>query len=134
MAVHVIIIVLILLVPVGLFFAGAWLNARYRARTGERVTQRATTADRDLAAAAAQDRGWDRAVMEAAVRDAWARRPDAAEITDITLARVIDRPGTDDDRADFLVSSAGGQTLVVLARSGDTWSEAHPSGSAPVEA
>jgi uncharacterized protein YjbJ (UPF0337 family) len=54
-----------------------------------------TQADQDLAAAAAADRGWDRAKLEAAARAAYAVEH-GGEPDSLTLVEVLDRPGTDE--------------------------------------
>ena len=50
--------------------------------------------DQDLAAAAASDRGWDRALLETAARRICAEQY-GAEPEELTLIEVIDRPGTE---------------------------------------
>jgi hypothetical protein len=132
--VSVVAIVLIALVGVLLilFLGGTLANARHRRAAGDDLRTRAAAADRDLARAAAEDRGWDRAVLESAVRAAWAKHEGAAAIESIALMTVLDRPGTDEDEAMFVVTAGGRETHVALARRGDVWSEAaQPSGSAP---
>jgi hypothetical protein len=131
-----IILLAIALVFVFLFVIGAFANSRHRARTRNLVRERAQVADRDLAAAEAKDRGWDRAVLEAAIRDAWAGREGAPPIEEITLVAVVDPPGTDSDRAEFLVTAGETAVEIRLARTGNTWAEeprgaAQPSGSSP---
>jgi hypothetical protein len=134
-----IILLAIAVVLVFLFFIGAFANSRHRARTASTVRERAQAADRDLAAAEAKDRGWNRDVLEAAVRDAWSRREGAPPIDEIALLAVIDPPGTDSDRAEFLVTAGETAAEIRLARTGDAWAEeptggAQPSGSSPSDA
>jgi hypothetical protein len=118
-----IILLAIAVVFVFLFFIGAFANSRHRARTRNTVRERAQAADRDLAAAEAKDRGWNRDVLEAAIRDAWARREGAPPIDEITLLAVIDPPGTDSDRAEFLITAGETAAEIRLARTGDAWAE-----------
>jgi Na+-transporting methylmalonyl-CoA/oxaloacetate decarboxylase gamma subunit len=127
-----IVIAVLALLAFVMFWLGLFANDRWRRRTAAAAVRHATQADHDLAAAAAQDRGWDRAVLEAAVRDAWATRPDAAPIDELQLLAVIDPPGTDSDRAEFHVRAAGGEAIIYLARTGDSWAEtSQPSDSSP---
>ncbi len=105
-----------------LFIGGFIVSSRHRRATEDEFRARVATADRDLAAAAAQDRGWDRPVLEAAVRAAWAERQGSAPIDAIALVSVRDLPGTEDDEATFQVTSGGTPFDLVLSRSGDAWS------------
>jgi len=109
----IILIVAIVVLAVG----GVIARTQQLKRTRPAFDRSLTKADHDLAAAAAADRGWDRAKLEAAARAAYASEhggePDA-----LTLVEVLDRPGTDEDEAVF---EAGGRR-VVLGRRGDEWS------------
>lgn len=131
MTVLAIILLAIAVVLLFLFFIGAFANSRHRARTRNLVQERAAAADRDLAAAQAKDRGWNREVLETAVRTAWARREGAPPIDTITLLAVIDPPGTDSDRAEFLVTAGETAVDMTLARTGDAWAEAPAGGAQP---
>ena len=115
-----IIIVVFVLLVVLLIVGGLIANAR-RARGGEdelRVALR--EADRALAAARAVDRGWDREAMEAAARAAFAARS-PAEVGELLLMQVIDRPGTEEDQALFRVVTDAGSEEILLVRQGDAW-------------
>ena len=56
--------------------------------------------NRDLAAAHAEDNGWERDTLEAAARRVYAAER-GSEPAELDLVQVIDRPGTDDDHAVF---------------------------------
>jgi len=117
-----------LLVIVGilvlLFLGGLAANARVRAAHDHELTRKISEADNALASARAQDRGWDPALLEAAARTAFeARRPGIVPER-IDLIQVVDRPGTDEDRALMQVAHAGGAEEIELHRSGDRWSAA----------
>jgi hypothetical protein len=105
-----------------LFLIGGFLGARRRDvwQEGDRERHIAE-ADQALEQARAADRGWDRAVMEAAVRRALeAERPELrAERLDLVL--VDDRPGVEEDRAHFMASGPEGHAHVVLARGDAGW-------------
>jgi hypothetical protein len=135
--VSVLAIVLIAIVGVLLilFLGGTVANARHRRAARDRLRERAAAADRDLAQTAAAARGWDRAGLEAAVRQTWSNRQGAAAIDAIALVTVLDRPGTDEDEAVFVVSAGGRDSQVALRRTGDVWAEnAQPSASGPAAA
>src|SRR3712207_8101588 len=102
--------VLIVLLSVGGY------NATARRRDAERAAlhARAQEADQHLAAAHAEDKGWERATMEAAARSAFAERH-GVEPRELTLVQVVDRPGTDQDEAVF---HGDGQELVPGRRDG----------------
>jgi hypothetical protein len=61
--------------------------------------------NRDLAAAAAQDRGWDRATLEDAARRVYASER-GGDPPELLLVEVRDRPGTDEDQAVFRCGDA----------------------------
>jgi hypothetical protein len=113
----IILIVAIVVLAVG----GVIARTQQLKRTRPAFERSLTNADHDLAAAAAADRGWDRAKLEAAARAAYAARH-GGEPDSLTLVEVLDRPGTDEDEAVF---EAGGHRLV-LGRRGDDWSARSP--------
>ena len=118
-----IIVVIIVAVFVLLIVGGLVANAR-RARHGAddlRVALR--EADQALALARAADRGWDREVLEAACRAAFATRS-PVEIRELQLLKVIDRPGTEDDEALFRIVTDVGAEDLLLVRHGDAWAAA----------
>src|SRR5438045_9703219 len=71
------IVLLVLVVLVVLLFLGGYAgNARVSAARQRRLRDRVAAADQALAAARASDRGWDRSLVEQAVRTAaYGRRP-----------------------------------------------------------
>jgi hypothetical protein len=109
-------VVLLLLI---LGFLGARARDRRQAGTfAEHVAQ----ADSALEQARAADRGWDRAVMEAAARSALEQAQPGVAYEGLHLVLVDDRPGTEEDRAHFVAMGEGGaQARVILAREGDHW-------------
>lgn len=116
-------ILLLAIVGVVILLAGGgMLLARRRERATRAAFRRdVVAADRALAEAAAADRGWDRAVLEAAARAACAAERPGLEAGELTLVEVLDRPGTDEDRAVFHVRHPSGDARLVLARTGDDW-------------
>jgi type II secretory pathway pseudopilin PulG len=118
-AIVVIVVVFVLLVV--LLIVGGLVASARRARGGEdelRVAVR--EADQALALARAGDRGWERGVLEAAAREAFAARS-PAEVRELMLLQVIDRPGTEDDQALFRVVTDAGSEEILLVRQGDAW-------------
>ncbi len=118
------IIVIVVLVLLVLLIVGGFIANGRRARAGAddlRATLR--EADEHLAQARAEDRGWDRAALEAAAREAFAARS-PVEPRELHLVQVIDRPGTEDDQALFRVVTDVGAEDILLARTGDAWASA----------
>src|SRR5215210_1298429 len=108
---------IILLVFIGGLVGAGRRDRRNAARFEENVGQ----ADRALQQARASDRGWDKGVMEEAVRSALReQRPDFG-YDQLHLVLVDDQPGVDEDRAHFMAVGSGGDARVVLARTGDHW-------------
>ncbi|HEX7297752.1 MAG TPA: hypothetical protein VF257_02020 [Solirubrobacteraceae bacterium] len=126
MSTFAIIVIVVVSLLVLLFVGGLVANAR---RTREEAGDlRATLleADRALAQARAADRGWERAALEAAARDAFAARS-PVDVRELQLLKVIDRPGTEHDQALFRVVTDVGSEEILLARRGDAWTSADAS-------
>jgi len=116
---------LILLVLVALLLvlvAGGYVAAERRQRSGEReLLSQLKAADRALAQAHAADKGWERATLEAAARQAISERFGDAEVQALQLVQVIDRPGVDADQAVFRVQTSDGEHRITLGRTGGVW-------------
>src|SRR4051794_11187725 len=125
-------IVLIAVAPVLVLLpAGGYAvnTRRIRARDA-RLDERLARADAALAQAYAQDKGWERAGLEAAARREWeARRPDVP-LRELHLVEVLDRPGTEADLAVFRALGETGPERFVLGRRGGAWcaAELEPAG------
>jgi hypothetical protein len=118
-----IIVIVVLGLLLLLFVGGLIANAR-RARAGD-PQLRATLleADQALALARAEDRGWDRASLEAAAREAFASRS-PIEPRELHLVKVVDRPGIEDDQCVFSVVTDVGSEEILLVRTGGAWGAA----------
>jgi hypothetical protein len=112
----IIVVVVLLLLIVGGFVATA---RRSRAGTGDLLATLGE-ADHALALARADDRGWDRELLETAAREAFAARS-PVEVRELLLLKVVDRPGTEDDQAVFRVITDHGSEYLHLDRHGDRW-------------
>jgi hypothetical protein len=110
-------LIIVLAVLLVLAIGGALARRRQLARTRGVFERSLAKVDRDLAEAAAQDRGWDRGRLEAAARRVAAERL-GAEPEELVLIEVVDRPGTDQDQAVFRV---GAGERVVLGRRDGEW-------------
>lgn len=120
------IILIVLAVVVALLVAGGYVAAMRRARSDEgALRDELAAAERELAKAHANDKGWEPSLLAAAARDAAVQRFGDATVGDPLLVQVIDRPGTDADQAVFLVRTAdGGEHRVTLGRAGGVWGPA----------
>src|SRR5689334_17664381 len=98
-AVTVIVVVLVLIVAV-LAIGGYIANRRRFEAEAADIEQAARLADQHLARAHAEDKGWDRPVLEEAARSAYAERT-GREPSKLTLVQVVDRPGIEEDEAVF---------------------------------
>src|SRR3954447_7569757 len=106
-------LIIVIVVLIVLAAGGIYARRRQLARTRPAFERSLTRVDRDLAAAAAADRGWDRDRLEAAARQVYAEQHDGAQPGTLTLVEVLDRPGTDEDEAVF---EADGQRVVIGRR------------------
>lgn len=109
------IVLIVLAVVLILFFIGGLVVARRRAQSPD-YDRHLAEADRALEQARAEDRGWDRTLLEDATRKAVAAdRPDF-RVDAIDLVLVEDRPGVTEDRAHLVARGEGGDARVVLTR------------------
>jgi hypothetical protein len=109
-------IVLIVLAAITiLFLAGGFVVARRRAdRPGrdEHIRQ----ADRALEQARAADRGWDRALIDAAALEALREARPGFSPSALHLVLVDDRPGVEEDRAHLVAAGPDDRVRLVLCR------------------
>jgi type II secretory pathway pseudopilin PulG len=106
-----------------LFVLGSLGNARRRRSLDAGFQAQLEEANAALAAARAEDRGWERSNLEAAARSAHGRAHPGADIRELHLVQVVDRPGTESDQARFRVVDAHGEHEILLGRRGDEWVE-----------
>jgi type II secretory pathway pseudopilin PulG len=120
------IVLIVLAVLIVLLVAGGYAAATRRAKSSEGALHRELDrAERELARAHANDKGWDPAVLASAAQAAATARFGDATVGDPLLVQVIDRPGTDADQAVFLVKTAdGGEHRMTLGRAGGVWGPA----------
>ncbi len=111
----IVIIVLLLLIA-----GGVYARSRQLKRTRPAFERSLAQVERDLVAAAAADRGWDREHLESAARRIGAAQL-GAEPEELTLVEVVDRPGTDEDEAVFNVLAGGTRHRLVLGRRDGEW-------------
>ena len=118
-----VIVIAVLVVLIVLLAIGGWFVVRRHARAQEPgFAARVDEADRRLAAAHAEDKGWDPdALREAAARLFAEQRPGVA-VRDMHLVQVEDPPGIEQDRAVFRFETEDGAVHhLTLGRTGDGW-------------
>ena len=112
----VLIAMLVFLVIVVLLSVGGYVaNARRREAERAALHERARQANEHLALAHAEDKGWERSALEGAARAEFARRF-GHEPKELLLVQVVDRPGTDEDKAVF---DADGDRITMGRRGGE---------------
>jgi hypothetical protein len=112
----IVVVVLIVVLGVGGYIA---IGRRQRADEGARDAE-LEIANEALAIARASDKGWERELLDAACRAAFAERS-AADIRELQLVQVVDKPGTEDDQAVFRIVTDHGSEILHLDRHGDAW-------------
>jgi hypothetical protein len=116
----------IILIAVGavvllLIIGGFIATRRYVAANQAEIARHIAEADRALELARAADKGWDRAALETAAREALQRSKPGWDFENLALVLVDDRPGIEQDRAHFMASGRGDSARVILARTEDGW-------------
>jgi hypothetical protein len=115
------VIVLVVVLLMVVLAVGGYVATGRRARARESTLQaELEAANQALATAHAQDKGWERSRLEAAARAIFAERS-AAEVRELQLVQVVDKPGTEDDQAVFRVITDHGSEHLHLRRRGDDW-------------
>jgi hypothetical protein len=105
-------VVLVILLAIG----GSIGRRRQLAATRDRFEAHLAEVNQDLAAAHAEDRGWAREGLETAARAAYAEQR-GSEPSELTLVQIVDRPGTEDDKAVFAI----GAERLTLGRADGDW-------------
>jgi hypothetical protein len=116
------IIAIVLGVLVVVCFIGGLIVVRRRSQANAgQLHEHIQAADRALEAARAADRGWDVIRLEEACRAALERDHPDFRYDSLNLVLVDDRPGTDEDRAEFLAAGDKGLVRVAVTRRGGEW-------------
>lgn len=116
-----VILIVAALVVVLLLVAGTVVVRRRMERDQADYGRHLAAADHALEAARASDRGWDRTVMEDVARAALNAHHPGWDFRSLDLVLVDDRPGVEEDRAQFEASDGDRQVLVVLTRGQSGW-------------
>lgn len=118
-------LLIIVLVVIGLLLllalVGALAASRRNRAGAESFTASLTAVDRQLAAATAEDHGWQRETLDAAARAAFAEHRPGVEPAALELTQIVDEPGTDSDLAIYRIAADGGTTRLTLGRRGGEW-------------
>jgi hypothetical protein len=104
-----------------LFAGGFVANGRRQRARGAHLRAQIEAADKALAQARADDRGWDLAAIEAVAREACAGRFAGRQPEQLHLVQVVDRPGTDADEAVFRAIDGQHEEDVLLGRVDGQW-------------
>jgi hypothetical protein len=110
-------VALVIVLAVG----GAYARRRQLRASRGRFDRNLAQVNQDLAAAHAEDRGWARDGLESAARAAYAQERGGAEPEELTLVQIVDRPGTDEDKAVFRVTAGGRDEQLTLGRRDGDW-------------
>jgi len=116
-----IVILVVLALIVLLAVGGAIATARRTREREAQMRERVREANEALAAAHAEDKGWEREALEAAAREVATAQVGAGRVRSLELVQVVDRPGTDQDQAVFRVVTDAGEQQGVLGRRDGRW-------------
>ena len=114
-------LIVVLVVLALLAVGGALARRRQLVSTRGRFDANLLQVNNDLAAAHAEDRGWERAALDEAARRAYAEERPGADQTEMVLMQVIDRPGTDQDKAVYRFGPEGSHERLTLGRRSGEW-------------
>jgi hypothetical protein len=117
MSVLLIILVIVVVLAVALFIGG--LVYSRRRLNDPALAPHIRNADQALEQARANDRGWDRALLDEAARRMLAEERPEFGIKQLHLVLVDDRPGVEEDRAHMLAVGDDGEARVVLTRNAE---------------
>lgn len=98
-----------------LLFIGGLLYSRRRL-SDPALEGHIRRADQALEEARANDRGWDRALLDEAARRMLAEQRPGFGVSQLHLVLVDDQPGVEEDRAHMLAMGDEGEARVVLTR------------------
>jgi hypothetical protein len=116
------VIAIVAVAVVVLLAAGGLLgNARWRRSRQADFETSLDEVNRQLAAAHAADKGWEPQGLDDAARRAFAQARPGEEVRQQALVQVVDRPGTDQDKAVFRFVTDSGTAYLTLGRSGGEW-------------
>ena len=115
-----IVVIVVVLLLAALAVGGYVATGRRARRDDAALRAELEAANEALAFAHAGDKGWERSLLEEAARAAFADRS-PAEVRELQLVQVVDRPGTENDQAVFRVVTDHGAEYVHLDRHGDVW-------------
>jgi uncharacterized membrane protein len=113
-------LIIVIIVLVVLIVGGVVARRAQLARSRPAFESSLERVNRELAAAAAEDRGWDRDTLESAARRVFAEQR-GGEPDRLVLVEVLDRPGTDEDQAVFRAEQGGTTHLLTLGRRAGDW-------------
>ena len=112
---------MVVVVLVLLAIGGAIATARRTEASAHELLAQVREADKALAAAHAEDKGWERGTLEAAAREAYAETYGEDDVREMHLVQVVDMPGTEADQAVFRVVTDRGERTLVLGRRDGAW-------------
>lgn len=122
MSVVFVVVLIVLGVLLLLAIIGAAMASRRNALGAIAFEQSLAAVDRQLAAAVAEDHGWERGALDASARSAFAEQRPGTRIAELQLVQIVDEPGTDQDLAVFLVVAAdGAESRLTLGRRDGAW-------------
>ena len=104
-----------------LVVGGMYANARRRRALEPGLEASLDEVNRRLADAHAEDKGWERGALEAAARAAFAQLRPGEQAREQVLVQVVDRPGTDEDKAVFRIAADSGTAYLTMGRRDGAW-------------
>jgi hypothetical protein len=119
-ALAIVLIVLLALIVV-LALGGIAASGRRAAAREASLRRQIAAANEALALARAQDHGWDRDLLDAAARAAFAERCPGQTVEEVLLVQITDLPGTDEDVAVFRCRSGTLEQTITLGRQEGAW-------------
>jgi hypothetical protein len=115
------VVVAVVAVLLLLALGGMVANARRRRALEPRLEASLDEVNRRLAEARGADKGWERGALEDAAGRAFAELRPGEAVREQVLVQVVDRPGTEEDKAVFRVRSDAGVAYLTIGRRDGAW-------------
>jgi hypothetical protein len=116
-----VVLIVVLVIVVVLAIGGTVASRRRDDRRAPGYRRHLLEADEALERARAEDKGWDREILDGAARSALERERPGWAYDELHLILVEDREGVEEDRAHLVALAGDSEARVILRRRDGSW-------------